>query len=546
MGWFDDVVDWVEDNVVDPIVDAGEDAVDWVEDNVVDPIVDAVDDIADYVQENLIDPTVEFFEDACEWITDVVSDVGDAIEKAWGDVTQFFTDVLDGIIYYADIAWNFIIDQSSKAWDWIKEGVDSAVDWLINAAETVYEFVVEEAIPWIVSLVKLIPAAIKAFGALLILPLCYLYHEIFGDDDSKIIEGIAEHKPRLMDEYRIKRISIKQKFVIFSDLHMYVEGDLDFFKNNYNWMIYRHALNYYADNNYHLIENGDVEDFWMRGGSIKGFVQTISEPLPWPYYSEAFESSAFLTGNQVHAFNVFLNNIDIYSFIKQKFHDKNKYTRIIGNHDDVWSDYERMDPIFNTFYPNENVNDFCTIERDDVTEIIISHGHYGDIFNMPLCNFAGKALTEVASHLYEVSFGAINLFSTSKNEWEDEWDGYGFNNELQDINIFKFVSFSEVDLYEDIENIYGDSIVQPYIILGHTHNPKDYSGVPNYMFKDDWNWNEYSNSGSVGMWEDIVLGLEINYPDQDVIVVAWKKTNNVIQRYVLSSYRYGDVYLKHN
>jgi hypothetical protein len=148
----------------------------------------------------------------------------------------------------------------------------------------------------------------------------------------------------------------------------------------------------------------------------------------------------------------------------------------------------------------------------------------------------------VASVLHELSFGEWNLFCKSKDEWEGEWKDKGFKNELTEISLLELESFSEYDLYKGVENIYGDSPAQPYLILGHTHNPKDDAGIPHWMFQDQWNWNEYSNSGTVGMWEQIVVGLEVEYPD--VRVVAWKKDNGAINRYELRSYTYGDTYLK--
>ena len=45
------------------------------------------------------------------------------------------------------------------------------------------------------------------------------------------------------------------------------------------------------------------------------------------------------------------------------------------------------------------------------------------------------------------------------------------------------------------------------------------------------------------MWEEIVVGLEVEHPD--VRVVAWKKEpDGTIKDHMLRSYRYGDTYLK--
>jgi hypothetical protein len=176
--------------------------------------------------------------------------------------------------------------------------------------------------------------------------------------------------------------------------------------------------------------------------------------------------------------------------------------------------------------------------------LIMTHGHQSDVFNMAMCNFIGKSLTNLASQIQELSLGNINLFFKPKADWEKEWNGNGFENELTELNIVERVSFSEYNLYKDLKKIYSNKPnQQPYIILGHTHQPRDYAGIPNFMYQDEWNWDKYSNSGSVGMWEEIVIGLEVEYPE--VRVIAWKKEDDgTIVKNELKSYTYGDVYLK--
>ena len=41
-------------------------------------------------------------------------------------------------------------------------------------------------------------------------------------------------------------------------------------------MLYPTVLRGYADDGWHLIENGDVEDFWMVGGSTWGTVYDLA------------------------------------------------------------------------------------------------------------------------------------------------------------------------------------------------------------------------------------------------------------------------------
>ncbi len=533
MGWFDDIVDFAEENIVDPITDAAEEAVDYVEDNIVDPLTEIVEDVVEWVDDNIVDPAAEVAEDVVDWVEDTAEKASDAVGDIFESIAEAVDNVWDDITDAVDQAWDAITETAANTWDWLEETVEDAVDWLTNAAEKVYDFIVEEAIPYIVSLTKIIPAAVRLLGAIVVLPLCYLYKEIFGEEEATVIQGIANGEPRLIEEFNIARLPSNQKYAVFSDIHMFVDGDLDFFNNSGNSKIYRSALGWYSTQGYHLIENGDVEDFWMRGGSSKGLILTLSDPLPWPYYSDAFESIAFRSANQAHAFGLFISNDATYATIRALFHDRGKYTKMIGNHDDVWSD-PAMDPIIQALYPGISVNDYCVLYNNysGEAESILAHGHQSDIFNTPMCNFAGKAATDFASHLHEVTFGEINMFSRTQGDWGKEWNDKGFINELSEIDMLEFKSFSEYDLYEDLENIYGDSLSQPYLILGHTHQPKNESGIPRWMYYDQWDWKEYSNSGTTGMWEGVVVGLEIE--NSNVNVIAWKnEADGSIARYSL-------------
>jgi len=549
LDWIEEnIIDPVEETIVDPLLEAGGDAVDFVDDNVVDPLVEAAESTVDWFDENVFDPVCDTAEDIGDWIEDVAENVSDGIEDCWNELTEFGEDLWDDIVEAAGDAWETIVDNVEDAWEWLCEEVEDAVEWLATMAEKVYEFVVEEAIPFIIALVETIPAVIRALGALLILPVCYLYKELFGEEESTILEAIAEHEPRMLEEFLIERLPLHGKYAIFSDVHMFVDGNLDFYNNNGNSEIYTHALREYAGAGYHLIENGDIEDFWMRGTSPKTMIFTISDQLPWPYFAGAFEASAFQSTNQIHALNVFMNNATTYATIRSLFCEKGRYTRVIGNHDDVWSDPLMMLSM-SVFYPGLQINDYCTLDNESTGKAgaILAHGHQSDLFNMPMCNFAGKEVTNLATVMYELTFGEWdwlrNKLCKDKEKWEDEWDGKGFNNELQDTEWLKLQSFSECDLYKGLEDIYGDSPSQPYLILGHTHNPKDNAGVPGFLSSENGKWNEYSNSGTVGMWEEIVFGLEVVYPD--IKVVAWKKeSGGLINRHILKDYGDDKVYLK--
>jgi len=539
LGFLDDLIDAGEDlynTCKEEAEEIWDDAQEGVE-NLIETGEDLLEDAEDLIKETAEetrDWIVEKSEEAWDWIEE-------KSEEGWDWIVEKSEEMWDKITETAENIWDWITEKSEEAWDWLKETVEDAAEWMSEFVDDLIKFVVEDVIPGIIALTKIPILILKIFGALFFLGLCYLNKKLFGEEEASIIEGIAEHEYRLMEEFKISQLPLNQQYVIFSDLHIYVEGSFDFFNNNGNSQIYLSALNWYGSHDYHLIENGDIEDFWMRNSTSKQSILSISESLPYPFYSELYESSASLAANQVHAFNIFVNNAIVYSIVRTLFYDKGKYTRLIGNHDDVWMD-PRMERIIQQIYPSITVYDYCTLEHQNKTSVILAHGHQSDIFNTPMCNFAGKVATEVASVLKEISLSSVNLFSVPKSEWNEKWNGQGFKNELTETELLEFVSFSEKDLYDDLKNIYHGRSDQPHLILSHTHNPKNKADIPNS--KKNKIWEKYSNSGTAGMWEDIVFCLEVEYPD--IRVIAWKKEDDgTVLRYELKSYRIeGENYLK--
>ncbi len=536
--------------IVDDVIDAGGDFV--------DAALDLGNAATDAIQDNLIDPVVEAAEDIGEWIDEeiieragvAIAEFGDLLEEAAKKAQEGFMQFVEGakntFIDFANAiesAAHGFIEGAIAAWDWVTEQVMHATEWLVNAATKIVDMIIEKVIPYILDVLEFAIAVVVFIAALILLPICVFLNGLINDDEAEVIKGIAEHDSRVMDEFNVERRPSNQQYVVFSDVHMFVAHDLDFFNGNGNSQIYHHALNHYAAAGYTLIENGDVEDFWMRDNQALGAISTVSDQLPWPYYADAFREQAIRTQHQSHAFQMFLNNANTYALIRKEFHDKNRYVRTIGNHDDAWDDAANME-IMDLIYPGIVVNDYCTLDgTNGEANVVLAHGHQSDIFNMPMCAWAGKAAANAASRLYELSFGEANFFWRPKDEWEDEFEGNGFDNELVERNIIKFVSFDEVGLYKDLEDIYGNSSTQPFLILSHTHNVRDESGVPDWMYTNEWTWKHYANTGTAGMWEQIVTGLEVNWPS--VKAVAWlRNSNGAIARRELSSYQYGDYYLQ--
>lgn len=548
MSWCGSACDWVEDNIVDPVDEAVDTTVDWVDENIVDPIEDVIEETYDFASE-LGEDFLDGVEEFAEKIAEVAGEIQERIETAWDDMTTAVGDVLSRLWEGIENAWNGLVHTLEEWGEWLKEQVDSAVDWLLSSAEAVLKWFLDDLVPWVVSLLRLPWVLAKVLGGLLALGTCWIVSKFTQPEEVKVIKALTDHHPRFLEEFRLERRPVEHKYVVFSDIHLFVNGDFNFYRNNRNGDLHRWLLAKYAADGYHLIENGDIEDFWMRGGSIRGHILDVADVLPWPFHYEAYSNQAAWSAMQAHAVNIFMDNAETYALVDSLYVAKDRYARTVGNHDDAW-DGEEMLPLFGLVYRNPVVaNDYVLLDNSTTgeTEVIIAHGHQSDIWNMRLCDYAGKLVTEGFSVLTEASMGLISKakkFYVTREEWNAELSDMGFDNELHTMEGLGLKqSLDEVELYKNIEEIYGNSPRQPYLILGHTHNVKDDAGVPDYMYRDDWNWKEYSNSGTTGMWEEMVTCLEMDYPD--ITPIAWYfSQDGTVQREVLASYRYGDVYLK--
>lgn len=143
------------------------------------------------------------------------------------------------------------------------------------------------------------------------------------------------------DALRVNDYQIgSDRYVILSDTHKgdRGKGSDDFQRNE---MVYCYALQYYLDQGYGLILNGDVEEGWESD---------------YPSIVQSYESTAFA--------------------MERHFADQGgpNYIRIYGNHDREWADREQVNkhllPVLGPIqvYPGAFLGD----------RIFIVHGHQGD------------------------------------------------------------------------------------------------------------------------------------------------------------------------
>lgn len=133
------------------------------------------------------------------------------------------------------------------------------------------------------------------------------------------------------------------RLVIFSDQHRGVGDKSDDFKGCSK--SYAGALRHYLEKDFSLVVLGDVEDLWkyspkeVRNGSDASLAQ---EGL---------------------------------------FHERKRYYRVLGNHDDRWADKDFFRAQMSGYFPGlEPVASLCLSLRqggNDLGEIFLAHGHQG-------------------------------------------------------------------------------------------------------------------------------------------------------------------------
>lgn len=146
------------------------------------------------------------------------------------------------------------------------------------------------------------------------------------------------------------------KFIIFSDCHRGDNSISDEFAHNQN--IYLHALNYYCENGYTYIENGDGDELW--------------------------EHARFKHIRYAHS--------DIYEIL-QRFFWKNRFYYIFGNHNMQFKDPYQIRKKLHFFvdeytdrkrelFPDIDVNEAIILKYEPTgQELYVVHGHQGDFMN---------------------------------------------------------------------------------------------------------------------------------------------------------------------
>lgn len=340
------------------------------------------------------------------------------------------------------------------------------------------------------------------------------------------LHALAEGRTPPLPGDRTERAPASARYLITSDLHRCIAGRLDWPRRQGVKELYRDVLAGYALEGWHLIENGDVEDFWMVGGSDWGAVYDLA----WLGGAAAGPAGTGLRRRTLceHLDRIIENNADIYEVLRDGF-GPDRYLRTMGNHDDVFDDPAVAEHLA-SHLPGAQVTDTILLTSNGAgphdgiagVEAVVAHGHLTDSWNGAGFALLGRSMTWLASGIEDLpgvrSIDALPdagdlarlLNGRTRNRLIAVDPRLGGNRQ--------FDSLDEVRLFERLDQTAPPG-GWPWIVFGHTHfpmlRPLDPARRP----------VRYANSGC-GVLHRAVTALEWDgsTPEDPLRLVVWQDT----------------------
>lgn len=306
----------------------------------------------------------------------------------------------------------------------------------------------------------------------------------FGDHLEALATGDATPLPAP----RRSRLASDKRVVITSDIHRCIPGRLDWPARQGTKDLYRRVLSEYAEQGWDLVENGDVEDFWMVGGSTWGAVYDVARIGSG--FGGTLADDARRELIRQHLDRIVDNNAATYRLLREGFCEDSRYHRTMGNHDDVYAD-EALVEHLGTHLPDIDVVDTVLLTRPEALEnpdggdaagiagvdAFVAHGHLTDAWNGPGWAFLGRAITWLATAFDDLpglggAVGALPdetglgrlLRGQARNRLITLDPRFGGNR--------RFDSLDEERLFEELaRHAPGDGGDWPWLLFGHTHLP---------------------------------------------------------------------------
>lgn len=330
--------------------------------------------------------------------------------------------------------------------------------------------------------------------------------------------------------------------MITSDLHRCVPGRLDWPARRHTKDLMLKVMSHYANDGWDLIENGDVEDFWLVGGSTWGTVYDVARLTGGAGGRIADEPRRALVAE--HLDRIVDNNAAMYRLLRDGFCADGRYHRTMGNHDDVYTDPALVEHL-TEHLPGIDVVDTLLLSTPDAmghrsgpdavglagVDAVVAHGHLTDAWNGPGSAYLGRIITWMATSFDDLP----GLGGTRTGLPEEEGVGRLLTGRARNRLISldprfggnrSFDSLDEQRLFAHLDDVIArrgaesgavrpdGSIGWPWLIFGHTHlpmlRPLDAEGTP----------VRYANSGT-GLLERAISLIEWDPHRRAPRLVVW-------------------------
>ena len=336
------------------------------------------------------------------------------------------------------------------------------------------------------------------------------------------LRAVAEGRPAILPSHRNLRASAAQRYLITSDLHRCIPGRLDWPERQRVKDLYAKVLEIYAAENWNLIENGDVEDYWMVGGSTWGAIYDVAGLAGAAAGPLGIEARRGVV--REHLDRIVDNNAAIYRTLRDGFCADGRYLRTMGNHDDVYVDPVMVEHL-DHHLPGTEMADMLMLTRPgcgdadglDGVAAFVAHGHLTDSWNGPGYAHLGRAVTWLATGLDDLP-KLPRVDGLPDEESLEVLLAGGAANQLITVDPRfggnrRFDSLDEERLFRRLADA-RPTRDWPWLAFGHTHFPmlRPLNGAAEQV--------KYANSGC-GVLEGAFSALEWEPSVEEFHLVVW-------------------------
>lgn len=370
--------------------------------------------------------------------------------------------------------------------------------------------------------------------------------------------SLVDRFPALLDEVlagreagyplaRVARVDAGARWFVSSDLHRGPPGRQDWPARQGTRVLYEAALDHYASGGWGLIENGDIEDYWLVGGSVYGIVYDLARMVAAALPGEQGRALRRAVHTE-HLQRIVAHYRSTVERVRDGFHRHGRFVRVAGNHDDIYEDPTVAGALARV-YPGLSVVDAVVLQAGDVPVGLVLHGHQTDAWNSPVVpNLVARFTTSLAAALHDQPVESLAPGLPGPEISRGLLAGR-VRNQLTRVNgltgaTLGLDSLDEVLLFEACRRRWGrpgaaDLDEGPWLILGHTHIPLAAPDHPGGIGR----WARYVNGGS-GITHRLVSGVEWDGSQSparpEVSLVAWIPSRDGARRQVLRTAEAGD------